>query len=105
MTALITVEDDAGQVYVNSSRWFELLERHLEPVEGELRDTLDEHVSVVGVDFSSMGTDVRPLVARWLVKAIDADVEALLLTGQSLEHMADLRAKVATLLGSRPSSG
>lgn len=100
MTALITVEDGAGQLYVNSSRWFELLERHLEPVDGKLRDTLDEHVSVVGVDFTSMGTDVRPVVARWLVGAIDADIEASLLTGQSLEHMADLRARVAQHLRS-----
>jgi hypothetical protein len=98
MTALITVGDDPGQdVYVNSSWWFEFLERHLEPVEGELRDTLDVYVSVVGVDFPSMAPDVRPVVARWLVEAIDADIEASLLAGQSLEHMANLRAKVLAL--------
>jgi hypothetical protein len=98
MTALIAFGSDRlKDDYVNSSWWFEFLERHVEPEAGDLRRILDENVSVIGVNFSTMTTEERAIVADWLVDAIGADIGASRVTGQSLDHLTALRAKVAAV--------
>jgi hypothetical protein len=105
MTALIAFGSDRVQDdYVNSSWWFEFLERHVEPEAGELRKVLDENVSVIGVNFSTMTAEERTVVADWLADAIGADIAASLLTGQSLEHLTSLRAKLVAV-ASREGKG
>jgi hypothetical protein len=104
MTALIAFGSDRVQDdYVNSSWWFGFLERHVEPEAGDLRWILDENISVIGVNFSTMTAEERGVVADWLANAIGADIAASLVTGQSLEHLTRLRAKLV-VVGSREGS-
>ena len=98
MTVLIVFGDDrATDDYVSSSWWFEFLERHLEPVTGDLRDVLEDNVSVVGVNFTTMEADERSIVAGWLVGALDADLRDEELSGRSRDHLTAVRAKLAAL--------
>lgn len=98
MTALIAFGSDrVADDYVNSSWWFEFLERHVEPATGDLRRTLDENVSVIGVNFSTMTAEERRFIADWLADALGADIEASLVTGKSLEHLNGLREKLAAV--------
>lgn len=95
MTALIAFGSDGVQDdYVNSSWWFEFLERHVEPETGDLRKVLDENVSIIGVNFTTMTTEERGIIATWLAEAIGADIAASVVTGQSLEHLTGLREKL-----------
>ena len=98
MTAMIAFGSDRVQDdYVNSSWWFDFLERHVEAETGDLRRILDENVSVIGVNFSTMTVEEQSTVADWLANAIGADIAASLIEGQSLEHLTSLRAKLAAL--------
>jgi hypothetical protein len=98
VTALIAFGSDRVQDdYVNSSWWFEFLERHVELEAGDLRRILDENVSVIGVDFSTMTAEERAVVADWLADAIGADISGSLVTGRSLEHLTHLREKLVVV--------
>ncbi|WP_306367756.1 hypothetical protein [Nocardiopsis sp. CC223A] len=99
MTAVIMFDRDPERnTYINSSWWFGFLERHLDTARGELRDTLDANVSVVGIHFPTMAPRERRTIAQWMIASIDADIGSSLLSGKSLEHIADIRAKVSDLL-------
>ncbi len=99
MTAVIVFDaDPARHAHINSSWWSGFLERHLDPVEGALRETLDVNVSVVGVVFPTMDPHERRTVARWMRASIDADTAASLLEGPSLEHITGIRAELAALI-------
>lgn len=105
MTAMIAFGSDRVQDdFVNSSWWFGFLERHVEPEVGDLRRILDENVSVIGVNFSTMTAEERAVVAEWLADSIGADIAASLLTGQSLEHLTRLREKLV-VVASREDEG
>ena len=71
MSAIVTSPEDEDW-YINNRGWSIIMERAMRDLDPAEREMFENYAGPIGLNFRSVEPAERPLVARWLLRAVEA---------------------------------